>query len=57
MGTTGFRQLSLSVYGFHLGRKSKRTWDKVLRSNFNSRGVNSREIGRFFGHNSEPARS
>ena len=36
--------------------KSKHIY-KVVRSNFNSRGVNSREIGRFFGHNSEPVRS
>ena len=29
----------------------------VLRSNFYGRGVNSSEIGRFLGHNSEPVRS
>ena len=28
-----------------------------IRSNFDSRGVDSREIGRSFGHNSEPVRS
>jgi len=38
-------------------RISKNSLGTLLRSNFNSRGVNSREIYRFGGHNSEPVRS
>ena len=47
------------VVGVSLGvvRGSLGVVGSRLRSNFNSRGVNSREIGRFLGHNSEPVRS
>ena len=51
----------------HMCVQTKFVWKSVpykygyllscLRSNFNSRGVNTREIGRFLGHNSEPVRS
>ena len=40
---------------FNKAHKARRQIE--IRSNFNSRGVDSREIGRFFVHNSEPVRS
>ena len=43
------------IHGMLLERKPMGYWDtRDIRSNFNSRGVNSRELFGFFGHNSLP---